>query len=549
MYNFTTYELSTIEKGWKYYHKNERLKCSKKTIRVCCYLRKSTEDIKDNSLKLQLAEINNFVKNINEYYKNDFIFYFEDEDVYAEDNVSGMQGRLRPEFDRMLSVIETNPGYYGVCIVYKMDRFSRKLEDTLKYISLLKSFRCVLKALDFDDNGDPTSDLLKNILGVVAQYHAQNSALTSIKGTIKKVEEHKTVGLLPFGLVSEKNKKGLYSQKGASNIVIDESKAIIVREIFNKFAKGNSIKEIEEQLRKKGYTKDDGSFISYQQIKYMLRNKRYNGTYIYADPNNKRYYKYDNGVTKPNYYIKENAFPKIIDDDLFNKVQLLLDNKNNSHQLSSDKTHYLLSGLITCGSCHRKLHGWSRPKYKGKIYYDYVCSLHKENKEECSTKRVNKEYIDKVVISLLESIVNDIIIKDKDKLTSIIETKLSNISLTISNLNKQIINKENKLNYLIDHILNEPDKASLYEAKLKTLEKEIESLKINKEEYDLIYVNTKENLTLKLTKISINSTMLFNNLQQAKMLIMLLIKKIVLTNEKLEINFFDKKTPLRAVEK
>ena len=126
MYNFTEYELKTINKGWKSVNKNNVVtKNSIKKIRVCLYLRKSTEDIKDNSLKLQKDEINKFIKTINETYKSEYIFYYDENDIFSEDNVSGMQGRTRPQFDKMLNYMEFNPGYYGVCIVYKLDRFSR----------------------------------------------------------------------------------------------------------------------------------------------------------------------------------------------------------------------------------------------------------------------------------------------------------------------------------------------------------------------------------------------------------------------------------------
>ena len=54
-----------------------------------------------------------------------------------------------------------------------------------------------------------------------------------LKGTIKKVEENKAVGLLPFGLISEKQKNSDINIKGASNIVIDEAKAHIIKEIFH----------------------------------------------------------------------------------------------------------------------------------------------------------------------------------------------------------------------------------------------------------------------------------------------------------------------------
>ena len=443
MNEFSLFELNTINDSWKQYNKNiTHIKDDIKKIRVCIYLRKSTEDIKDNSLKLQLNEIEKFVVSINENYKNEYYFYYDDEDIYSEDNVSGMQGRNRPEFDRMLKTIEINNGYYGVCIVYKLDRFSRKLEDTLKYSSLLKINNCVLKALDFEDHGDPTSDLLNNILGVVAQYHAQNSALTSIKGTIKKVEENKAVGLLPYGLTTEKNKLGNFNFKGASKIVIEEDKAKVVKEIYEKFSEGYSISEIERYLIEKGVTKDNGNFISWQQIYYMLRNKRYNGTYVYADHKKVVKRKYDNGVRKPDYYEKKNAFPKIIEDTLFNKVQLIINSQNKTHRLTEGSVTYFLTGLITCGCCGRQLHGMSRSKYKGKKYYDYGCPTHKYNKTICTTKRINKQYLENFIFEILISLLENIIRNNQTVLIKNIERKLSNIKDTISFIDNEIIKRK-----------------------------------------------------------------------------------------------------------
>lgn len=538
MSNFTNHELNTIEKSWKHYHKSEKNeKTLVKKVRVCIYLRKSTEDIKDNSLKLQLNEINKFIMQINKNYQKKFIFFYDEEDVYKEDNVSGMQGRLRPEFDKMLSQIENNPGFYSVCFVYKMDRFSRKLEDTLKYISLLKSFKCVLKALDFDDNGDPTSDLLKNILGVVAQYHAQNSALTSIKGTMKKVEEHKTVGLLPLGYISEKVKNGNYNQKGASNIVIDQEKAIIIKEIFEKYANGMSVKDIEMYLSKKCYTKHDGSLIKYQQIYYILRNKKYNGTYIYADPSKKRYYKYDNGVNKPEFYEKKNAFPKIIEDDLFNKVQDMIEFKKGEHQQTLDHSTYLLSGLIYCGECGSKLHGWSRPKYQGKIYYDYVCTIHKNQKELCKTKRINKLYIEKVVVKILIEILNNIILSSNTYLKTVIEMKTQKEREELELIKKQINFRKLKIDKLVDRLIFDQNNKSIYDEKIVQLEKEINIL-----EQKLIDLNNMielkiTNLNNFLEKMLITDELLYNNISETKFLIKLIFKKIILTNKEIKIYF------------
>lgn len=537
MNNFTEYELNTIRKSWNITHKDKRNNFENiKKIRVCAYLRKSQEDVKDNSLKLQLNEIEKFIKSINKTYKDEFEFYYDKFDIFEEDNVSGMQGRLRPEFDKMLNIIEGNPGYYGVCLVYKLDRFSRKLEDTLSFISLLSTKHCVLKALDFEDNGDPSSALLRNMLGIVAQYHAQNSAATSIKGTIKKVEEHKAVGLLPLGLIQEKVLLNDTTIKGASRIVIDTNKAPIIKEIFLKFSSGLGITEIEKYLKEKGYKNNLGKDITRQNIKYILANRKYNGDYIYADPDKTRRRKYDNGVKKPDFYESKNVIPKIIDDDLWCKVQMMLKTKTNHHQYSSNVSNYILSDYIVCGYCNNHLHGWSRPKYKGKVYADYVCVTHKKNIDLCPTKRVNKNYLEQFIIRLIVEIINKYILKkstlEKCKMKKLIELSNEESIITI-----EIKNKKTKLNKLIDRMIEDTKRKTLYESKLNELENEIKELYSNLEIIKNKQILVTHNFTNLINNFNVNTEMLLANHVQAKLLISQIIDKIILTNEFIKVKF------------
>ena len=537
MSNFTEYEINTIKKSWNITHKEKRNNFENiKKIRICAYLRKSQEDIKDNSLKLQLNEIDKFVKTINEAYQDEFIFYYDELDIFQEDNVSGMQGRLRPEFDKMLNIIEENPGYYGVCLVYKLDRFSRKLEDTLSFITLLSSKQCVLKALDFEDNGDPSSALLRNMLGIVAQYHAQNSAATSIKGTIKKVEEHKAVGLLPLGLIQEKQLMNDKSIKGASRIVIDPDKAPIIKDIFLKFSDGLGITEIEKYLKEKGFKNNLGKDITRQNIKYILTNRKYNGDYIYADPEKIRKRKYDNGVKKPDYYEFKNVLPKIIDDVLWHKVQMMLKTKTHHHQYSSTISNYILSDFVICGYCNNHLHGWSRPKYKGKIYADYVCVTHKKNIKLCPTKRVNKNYLELFINKLLSEIINKYFL-NKSILEEYKKKKLNELKKEESVIIKEINNNEKKLDKLLDRMIEDDERKVFYESKFQEIEKVIKSLNNNIETIK----NKKElvinNFTTIINNFNVNSQMLLDNYVQTKLMISQIIDKIILTNDFIKVKF------------
>lgn len=537
MYNFTNHELSMIDRGWKNSHKNYKLQKGEiKKIRICAYLRKSQEDVKDNSLKLQLDEINKFINSINILHSKEYEFYYDKEDIFQEDNVSGMQGRARPEFDRMLKYIENNPGYYGVCLVYKLDRFSRKLEDTLSFITLISKKNCVLKALDFEDNGDPSSALLRAMLGIVAQYHAQNSAVTSIKGTTKKVEENKAVGLLPIGLIQEKVLNKDSNMKGASKIVIDESKAPIVREIFQKYANGVGITEITNYLEKKGYKNNLGKPISSQNVKYILNNKRYNGTYVYADPTKIKVRKYDNGVKKPEYYEKHNVIPKIIEDDLWNKVQLILQSKRNSHQLSNKfSNNYLLTDYLICGYCKKNLHGWSRSKSNNKKYYDYVCSTHKKDLTICPTKRINRDYLEKVVVKIMLSILNKIIKDMKNDFLFLVNKKLNNVHTEIISLKKEINYHKEKISKLIDRIIDDEKRTSFYDEKIKEEEEKIETLNEKLTNCNLTINCFNKQFDSIKDNFILTEEIFLNDIAMAKVFISLLIENIYVTNEKINI--------------
>ncbi len=528
MNNFTEFELSTILKGWKETNSDYRSKKNMiKNIRVCAYLRKSQEDIKDNSLRLQRNEIDKFIKSINYIHKDEFNFYYNECDIFQEDNVSGMQGRARPEFNRMLKIIEENVGYYGVCLVYKLDRFSRKLEDTLNFITLLSKKYCVLKALDFEDNGDPTSNLLRGMLGMVAQYHAQNSALTSIKGTLKKVEEHKAVGLLPLGLIQEKILSKDFNHKGASNIVIDEDKAPIIREIFNKFVGGMPISEIEKYLKSNGYTNNANRYLTRQNIKYILKNKRYNGIYVYAEEK-KRIRKYDNGVKKPDYYECKNAFPKIIDDELFQKAQILLEEKKESIH-TFEGSSYLLTNCAICEYCKHPLHGWSRPKYNGKKYFDYVCTIHKKDKNECPTKRINKNYLEKVVLDTIKKLIYSIKLYMIANIDMIINDSRDTYKNKLTNLNNEISKNKIKINLLLDKLLNNQSHINLFEEKINELELKIDKLERDRKELNN-FLNKKEDELRDVIKMMDKCDFVYD-LSFIKILVNLIIDQVSVSNE------------------
>lgn len=79
-------------------------------------------------------------------------------------------------------------------------------------------------------------------------------------------------------------------------------KAPLVRMIFEMYADGRKVTEIVERMNSMGYRTAHGARFNKNSLHTILKNKRYIGTYTYK------------GTEIPN------SMPRIISDELFNKV-------------------------------------------------------------------------------------------------------------------------------------------------------------------------------------------------------------------------------------
>lgn len=115
----------------------------------------------------------------------------------------------------------------------------------------------------------------------------------------------------------------------------------------------------------------------------LLRNRRYIGYYLYKD------------TATPN------GMPCIIEDDLFERVQHMLDRNKNAPARARGKEEYLLTTKLFCGCCHEMMTGYGGTGRSGKAYHYYACNNFKRRK--CKKKVVSKEKIeDRVVLECLK---------------------------------------------------------------------------------------------------------------------------------------------------
>jgi hypothetical protein len=160
---------------------------------------------------------------------------------------------------------------------------------------------------------------------------------------------------------------------------VDPDGARIVREIFEMYANGTTVADIIKCLNYKQVKTSKGKEFNKNSLHRMLRNKRYIGTYIYKD------IEVSDGV------------PRVIDNELFERVQQILDRNKKAPARARGKEEYLLTTKLFCGYCKEMMTGYGGTSKTGRKYRYYTCKNAKKN--QCPKKIVNKQQIeDRVVL-------------------------------------------------------------------------------------------------------------------------------------------------------
>jgi len=154
--------------------------------------------------------------------------------------------------------------------------------------------------------------------------------------------------------------------------------AQIVKEAFEMYASGKTVKQICDVFNNRGYKTAKGFSFGHNSFKTVFSNKKYIGIYTY---NNEVEIK--GGV------------PAIIDEDTFNKVQMRLKQNAKNPSRGRATTDYLLIGKLFCGHCG-KLMGAESANKKGDRYYYYACSG-KKRFRNCNKRNVQKDLIEDFV--------------------------------------------------------------------------------------------------------------------------------------------------------
>ncbi len=303
--------------------------------------------------------------------------------IYADKARSGRNDK-REEFQRMIA--DAGNKNFDKVIVYDVDRFSRETSQALFYRKFLQDSGVELHFVKSPGSSGKDAFLMFGITSLFAENDV-NKDIEKIKdGHDKNIEfAYSNGGTIPFGFKTEVDPAAEHKKRPKKKYVVDEEKRHIVVEIFERYAAGDTIKNICDSLNSRGIKSASGSKFNKNSLRTLLQNKKYIGIYHYK------------GQEVPD------GIPRIISDNLFEAVQLRFEiNRKTPHR----SEEYLLTNKLFCGHCKSPMTGNIGKSHTGINYYYYSCNKRRYEKT-CNKKSIRKDVIEDSIINKIKASLTD----------------------------------------------------------------------------------------------------------------------------------------------
>lgn len=377
--------------------------------------------------------------------------------VYKIYTDSGFTGSNLERPGLQLLIKDAEKHKIDMVLVYKLDRLSRSQKDTLYLIEDVFDKHDVFftSITENFDTSTPTGKAFLGILAVFAQFEREQIRERTMIGKDSRAKEGKWHGSkwVPIG----------FDYKDG-DLVLNEYEVMQMREIADLFLKRTPVRTIENITREKGYKHKYGYWDA-KTIRRVLANPINIGLIKHRD----KYYK--------------GRQPVIFDQDTFDRIQVIMNERKEKYGTSYKPHQSLLGGFLYCKHCGAK---YTRQNNGDNKFYYYCYSRSKKVKKmikdpNCKNKNYRMLDLDYVVIeaithlSLDPEYINEI--KENKPLNDVVD-KIKTINAEIESIDSQISNMMDLYslgNMPLDVISKKV--TDLNDTKM-ALEKELESLNV-----------------------------------------------------------------------
>ncbi len=332
-------------------------------LRVTYYARVSSEsDEQLNSLDNQIAYYEDLIR------RNRVWTYVPG---YVDEGLSGISTKKRKHFNEMIT--DAKEGAFDLIITKEISRFARNTLDSLQYTRELLGWGVgVFFQNDNINTLDEDAELRLTIMSSIAQDELRKLSSRVKFGHQQAIKSNVVLG----------NSRIFGYKKDEKRLVIDESQAPMVRDLFRLYATGEySMKQLETLFYEQGYRNYNGNKIAHTTMSGIISNPKYKGYYV------------GNKVRIVDMFTKKQKFlppeewvmfkdetgeivPAIVSEELWDKANEVLTRRSEDVKNRQGICNHanLLTGKLYCAHCGAAYYRRESKSKDGTVNSKWVCS-------------------------------------------------------------------------------------------------------------------------------------------------------------------------------
>ena len=357
--------------------------------------------------------------------------------VYVDEDMSGFSDRLA--FKRMLR--DAANGQFNIVLCKHQSRFTRDMELVEKYIHGLFPewgirFISLTDNVDTDIKGNKKA---RQIYGLINEWYSEDLSNNIRTVFRKKMEAGQYLGAFAaYGYMKDPNDR--------HKIIVDETAAAVVREIYNMYLGGYGTFKIATTLTERGvptptqhkrnmglnfqspntykHSEKHGVWAS-STIKKILQNQIYIGVLIQGRERKVSYKTKKTVLThEDDWVVIENNHEPLVDRAMFRKVQKILESNRRVYREKNNlysRTH-LFAGKIKCADCGSTMERAGATR-DGKTHYIRCKLASRTRGRDCTPHRTKLELLEAGVLMSIQDLLGEIQLsineqKDAEKILS-----------------------------------------------------------------------------------------------------------------------------------
>lgn len=344
-------------------------------LRVTYYSRVSTQHLE------QKSSLRNQVEHFERFIKENFNWTYVE--GYVDEGISGTTDYKRDNFMKMID--DAKRGKFDLIVTKEISRFSRNTLDSIKYTRELLTYGvAVLFVNDNINTALPDSELRLTIMASMAQ--------DEIRRLSERVKFGMNESIARGNILGNDMLYGYKKDKNTGNLVIVESEAKLVREMYHLYAVAEySLRKIANVFNVQGIKTCQGKNWCTSTISRMIRNPKYKGYYVGKKSEIVDYMLKTVKIFDEHEWVMyedHERIPPIVSDDLWYRANIRLKSRKKRFGDKDSKiiykNRYLFSAKIYCADHHTLFHRRMNKCYRDEI--SWICSEYeRKGKKVCNT--------------------------------------------------------------------------------------------------------------------------------------------------------------------